>query len=327
MPLESHAKGSEMQLTEEEIQGERMKALNAKNMRLQGEISILRRNMISLEKENFSMKEQKSQATLYELRKIESLKKEVNVLKVESRIKENQFRAFKKQKVEPEIDIKWALLKAQSEISFSLYPFEYRRLRFLKDFFYHDFCQLDSKLVIKEMKQRICRFKEFVEFYVLFSCKAEVFREFFQAVLVNQLFSERKIELFNTLPVDWILNFNDERMVVLVKDYVDRNYKQMVFFLQRVVEERPFLLNVIMTKQMFNEVARMNTKGARRLVAEICKKGGMSFVDHTNLHYISQDDLKAIYGSLYFEVSLDLSYEKQARVMREESGDGTGHIA
>ncbi|KAM0672680.1 hypothetical protein OCOL_000412 [Ordospora colligata] len=304
MPLESHVKRSEMQLTEEEIQSEKMNELKKANMRLQGEISILRKNMISLEKENFSMKEQKSQASLYELRKIESLKKEVNVLRVESRIKENQFRAFKKQKVEPVIDIKWALLKAKSEISFSLYPFEYRRLKFLKDFFYHDFCQLDSKLVIKEMKQWISRFKEFVEFYILFSCKAEVFKEFFHTVLVNQMFSERKIEFFNTLPVDWILNFNDERMVVLVKDYVDKNFRQMIFFLHRVVEERPFLLNVIMTKEMFNEVAKMNTKGARRLVAGICKRGGMSFVNHTNLQYVAQDDLKAIYGSQYFEVKL-----------------------
>ncbi|TBU14301.1 hypothetical protein CWI40_100050 [Ordospora colligata] len=304
MPLESHVKRSEMQLTEEEIQSEKMNELKKANMRLHGEISILRKNMISLEKENFSMKEQKSQASLYELRKIESLKKEVNVLRVESRIKENQFRAFKKQKVEPVIDIKWALLKAKSEISFSLYPFEYRRLKFLKDFFYHDFCQLDSKLVIKEMKQWISRFKEFVEFYILFSCKAEVFKEFFHTVLVNQMFSERKIEFFNTLPVDWILNFNDERMVVLVKDYVDKNFRQMIFFLHRVVEERPFLLNVIMTKEMFNEVAKMNTKGARRLVAGICKRGGMSFVNHTNLQYVAQDDLKAIYGSQYFEVKL-----------------------
>ncbi|TBU17982.1 hypothetical protein CWI42_100040 [Ordospora colligata] len=304
MPLESHVKRSEMQLTEEEIQSEKMNELKKANMRLQGEISILRKNMISLEKENFSMKEQKSQASLYELRKIESLKKEVNVLRVESRIKENQFRAFKKQKVEPVIDIKWALLKAKSEISFSLYPFEYRRLKFLKDFFYHDFCQLDSKLVIKEMKQWISRFKEFVEFYILFSCKAEVFKEFFHTVLVNQMFSERKIEFFNTLPVDWILNFNDERMVVLVKDYVDKNFRKMIFFLHRVVEERPFLLNVIMTKEMFNEVAKMNTKGARRLVAGICKRGGMSFVNHTNLQYVAQDDLKAIYGSQYFEVKL-----------------------
>ncbi|AFN83715.1 hypothetical protein EROM_090990 [Encephalitozoon romaleae SJ-2008] len=288
-----------------EPENKELQRLKQENMRLTGEIVILRQNMIALEKQNFAMKEQKSREALDGLRKTEKLKKEVDVLRIESRIRENQSRVFKKQKGNAEIDIKWALSKSNCGIGFTLFPFEFNRLKFLKDFFYSDFCQLDSSSVIKEMSKKISRFKEFLDFYILFSCKADVFRKFFCMVLMNPLFPEEKVKLFNTLPLDWILNFNDEEVISLVKEYIDRNYKQMALFLGRVVRERPFLLNILVSREMFTELAKIDSKAEKRLVSEICKKGGLSLIDYTNIHYIPQEDLKALYKDLYFEVYLD----------------------
>lgn len=281
---------------------EEVRRISRENMRLVGEIAILRQNMIALEKQNFTLREEKSQAVLSELRRMERLKKEVDVLRVESKINDNQSRAFKRQKAEAEMDVKWALSKGNSGVSFSLLPFELKRLKFLKDFFYPDFCQLDSASVIREMSKRISRFKEFLDLYILFSCKADVFKEFFCMVLVNPLFPEEKVRLFNAAPLDWILNFNDERFISVVKEYVDRNFRQMGLFLLRVVKERPFLLNILITREMFTKLAEIESKATRGLVSEVCKKGGLSLVDYTNMHYISQRDLKALYKNLYFEV-------------------------
>ncbi|CAD27032.1 hypothetical protein [Encephalitozoon cuniculi GB-M1] len=279
--------------------------LRQENIRLGGEIVILRQNMIALEKENFAMKEQRSRAALDGLKRMEKLKKEVDVLKVESRIRENQSRVLKRQKTTTEIDVKWALARSSCGISFSLLPFEFNRLKFLKSFFYSDFCQLESSSVIREMKKKISRFKEFLDFYMLFSCKVDVFREFFCLVLMNPLFPEEKMKLFNTLPLDWILNFSDEQFISLVKEYIDRNYRLMGLFLLRVAEERPFLLNILITKEMFTELARMDTRVGCRLISEVCRKGGLSLIDHTNIHYIPQEDLKVLYKDLYFEVYFD----------------------
>ncbi|AFM98951.1 hypothetical protein EHEL_090560 [Encephalitozoon hellem ATCC 50504] len=290
-----------------DMESEKMELLRLKqeNMKLTGEIVILRQNMIALEKQNFAMKEQKSRAALDDLRRAEKLKKEVDVLRIESRIRENQSRVFKRHKGNAEIDVKWALAKSGCGIGFSLLPFEFGRLKFLKDFFYSEFCQLDSSSVIREMSKKISRFKEFLDFYILFSCKAEVFKEFFCMVLMNPLFPEEKIKLFNTLPLDWLLNFNDEEVISLVKEYIDKNYMKMAYFLLRVAEERPFLLNILIGKEMFSELARMDSRVGKRLVSEICKKGGLSLVDHTNIHYISQENLKVLYKDLYFEVYFD----------------------
>ncbi|ADM12184.1 uncharacterized protein Eint_090550 [Encephalitozoon intestinalis ATCC 50506] len=291
---------------DDERLGKELGRLRQENMRLTGEIMILRQNMIALETQNFAMKEQKSRTVLDGLKRMEKLKKEVDVLRIESRIRENQSRVFKRQKANAGIDIKWALSKSNCGIGFTLLPFEFNRLKFLKDFFYSDFCQLDSSSVIREMGKRISRFKEFLDFYILFSCKAEVFREFFGMVLMNPLFPEEKMKVFNTLPLDWILNFNNEEVISLVKEYIDKNYKQMVFFLLRVVEERPFLLNILVSKEMFTELAKTSSRATKKLTSEICRKGGLGLIDHTNIHYISQDDLKILYKDLYFEVYFDV---------------------
>lgn len=295
-------KGGARHILEDEKVSDEVLRLRQENMRLVGEITILRQNMIMLERQNFSMKEQRSRAMVDELKTADKLKKEVSVLRVESRIRENQARLSKKSKVERSIDIKWALSRAKCEVSFSLFPFELGRLRFLKDFFYVDFCQLDTQTVIKEMNCIVPKFKEFLDFYLLFSCKIDVFKEFFCTVFMNPAFSEEKIELFNSLPLDWILNFGDERFINLTKEYTASNYRQMMLFFLRIMEERPFLLNILITRDMFTDLATMDTRMAKMLVSEVCKKGGLSLIDHTNIHCISQPDLKTLYQDSYFEL-------------------------
>jgi hypothetical protein len=297
-------KGSTKQIMDDEESSRYAARLKSENMKLIGEVTILRQNIIVLEKQNFELKEQRSRLMLEDLKMADKLKREVNILKVENRIKENQLRIFKKPRGDAAMDIKWALSKASSEISFSLFPFEYKRLRFLKDYFFADFCQLDAWQVIREMRKKTAKFKEFLSFYILFSCRIDVFKEFFCSVFTNQLFPEAKIELFETLPLDWLLNFNDESFMNLVKEYVECNYRQLVLFLMRVVEERPFLLNMLLSKDMFISICMLNSRMSRKMVSEICKKGGLSLIDHTNLHLIPKTDLKILFQDSYFECDL-----------------------
>lgn len=300
----SAQRGSTRQLVEDEKTSGELGRLRQENMKLAGEITIIRQNMIVLEKQNYVMKEQRSQALVSDLRAADVLKKEVCVLKVENRIRENQMRAFKKTRVEASIDIKWALSRANSEISFSLHPFELRRLRFLKDFFYSDFCQLDTQQVVGELNGMQPRFREFLDFYVLFSCKVDVFKEFFCMVFMNPEFPEEKAVLFNTLPLDWLLNFNDESFIGLIKEYTAANYRHMLLFFLRIVEERPFLLNILVTRDMFTDIAQTSSRMARRVVSEVCRRGGLSLVDHTNIHHVSQTDLRMLYQDSYFDVEM-----------------------
>jgi hypothetical protein len=296
--------GSTKQIVDDEKSDRHATELKNENMKLIGEVTILRQNIIALEKQNFELKEQRSRAMLEDLRAADRLKREMNMLRVENRIKENQLRVLKRPRGEATMDIKWALSKASSEVSFSLLPFEYRRLKFLKDYFFADFCQLDTQQAIREMKKKITKFKDFLRFYILFSCRVDVFREFFCNVFMNPLFPEEKLELFETLPLDWLLNFEDESFIGLVKEYIECNYKQMVFFFTRVVEERPFLLNILITKDMFTEICMLGSRAAEKMVSEVCRRGGLSLVDHTNLHIVPKADLKVLYKGLYFDCDL-----------------------
>lgn len=301
-PSTMQLKGSARRIVEDERNNEEMEGLRQENMRLGGEITILRQNMVALEKQNFALKEQRSRAMVSDLKTADMLRKEVNVLRVENRIRENRCRAFKRPRTEAGIDIRWALSRSGSSISFSLFPFELDRLRFLKDFFYPDFCQFDSKEVIREMYGVTSRFREFVDFYMLFSCKVDVFKEFFHTVFMDPGVSEEKIELFSSVPLDWLLNLGSKDSMRLIKEFIQTNYRELGQFFLRIVRERPFLLNIFVSKEMFGRLARTESRMSREFVSEVCRGGGMDLVDHTNIHYIPQADLQAMYREFYFEI-------------------------
>ncbi|KAF9762495.1 hypothetical protein NGRA_1962 [Nosema granulosis] len=282
-------------LFREDKQSDEILSLQKENLKLKGEVSILRQNMLSLEKQNYELKDEKSRSIRADFNSNDRLKKEVNMLQLQNRINENKMMAFKRKKIELSMDIKWALQQSDTDINFQLYPFEYKRLKFFKDYFYNDFCQFCTKSVIEELRRMLKNYKDFIDFFVLFSCKIDVFREFFVYLFINEHYIDKKIGIFEDVPLEWILGTSDDSNISNIRNFISKNANKMVHFLYKVADERPFILNIILDKSTFTGIIKTRTHTAKTFLDLICQKGGLGFVDHTNFHYLSESNLRDLY--------------------------------
>lgn len=282
-------------LFQDDQQSDEILGLQKENMKLKGEVSILRQNMLSLERQNYELRDVISKSIRADFNTNDKLKKEVNMLQLQNRINENKMMAFKRKKIELSMDIKWALQQTDTDINFQLYPFEYKRLKFFKDYFYNDFCQFCTKSVIHEIKNVLKNYKDFIDLFVLFSCKIDVFREFFVYLFINEHYTDKKVEIFENVPLEWVLGSSDDLNISNIRNFISKNPQKMICFLYRVADERPFILNIILDKSTFTEIIKSGSYSSRIFLDLVCRKGGLSFVDHTNFHYLSEDNIRELY--------------------------------
>jgi hypothetical protein len=286
-------------LFKEDKECDKIIELQKENIKLKGEVSILRQNMLSLEKHNYELRDEKSKNIKLECKNNDKLRREVSVLHLQNKINENKMMAFKRKKIELSMDIKWALQQSETDINFQLYPFEFKRLKFFKDYFYNDFCQFCTKSVIQEIKHLMKNYKDFLDFFELFCCKIDVFKEFFVYLFVNDHYIDKKIEIMESVPLEWILGTSDDINITNIRKFILNYPIKMMKFIYKIAENRPFILNIILDRSIFNDLIKTKTYISKLLLNKICKEGGLSFIDHTNLHYLSPQNLKDIYKEEY----------------------------
>lgn len=279
-----------------------IKTLEAKITRLSGEVSILRANMISLEKENFNLKNERSKAMLGELNKIDKIKKEIKILQTENRIKENQLRAFKRPKMD--INVNWAA-EVLNQTQICVQPFEYTRLEKMHDYFYDDFKKIADMGVVQEIK-KLKNQTIFIDFFLLFCGHRGVFNEFIFDIFTQfEEFPRKKLfKILKYCPLDWITAFFErQRFVEALVDFLENDLleKNTILFFIKIAENRPFLLDFILSKKNFNKIIKIPSIFKDELVLVMAKKKLIEFVDYQNLHYIKNKHLKVFFPKDYVE--------------------------
>lgn len=302
-------------ISETSKHSEELEKIKKTNMKLEGEISILRSNILLLEKENYSLKSEKSKGLAEELKRLEQAKKEMKMLMTENRIKDNQLRAFKRTKTnmgDLEVDAKWALEMIDSRYRFSLYPFDYDRLKKLHDFFYEDFkMMLSTDAVLCEVKRIRTCFGDFVKFFLLFCCKKEIFEHFIVDLFCeygfedNTRYSKQMFKILKYLPLEWISAFfTNEKFVQVLSEFLAENSESpdAVLFYIRVVETRPFLLSFVLKEDMFNSILNRKDEYSSALLRIMAQKGLSSFINYKNIHLVPAQYLKEFYKNEYIEI-------------------------
>ncbi|EQB61346.1 hypothetical protein NAPIS_ORF01074 [Vairimorpha apis BRL 01] len=272
--------------------------LKHENMKLKGEVSILRQNILVLEKENYNLKIDKSNLSKSSI--INSKKQELELLKLQYKINENKPSAYNKQNTNTSIDLKWALMHSNTDLNFQLEPFEYTRLKFLKDFFYNEFYQFETGKIIKFLNE-IDDYKKWLDFFCLFCCKLDVFNSFFDLIFINNHFEDIKIELLETLPLDWIINYKNGDILSVIKEFVKMFYHKMTIFIYNITKERPFIINFLLDAEIFTKMIKNENHESNLLLNEICKNGGLNLINRYNFHFLNNDQLKYLYKDDYID--------------------------
>ncbi|KAK6090458.1 hypothetical protein P3W45_000555 [Vairimorpha bombi] len=288
-------------LFKEDHKQDELNNIKQENIKLKGEVSLLRQNMLTLEKSNYALRLEKSEIHKSNLKS--SRKQEIELLKIQYKINENKPSPFKRFSSTNSIDIRWALEHSHSDINFKLEPFEYKRLKFFKDYFYNEFYQFDTKIIIKYLDEfSRCKYKKFLDYFVLFSCKIDVFNSFFHLVFINNHFIDQKIGLLEDIPLDWIINYRNGEALPLIKEFIDKFSEKMVVFMHKVVSERPFVTNLLLDSRVFSEMILVDNYMVRFLIDKVCLNGGLNLINKYNLHYLNKDQLKMIYKDEYMDI-------------------------
>lgn len=304
-------------ISETARQADEIEKVRRQNTKLSGEIAILRSNMLLLERDNYALRTEKSKGLVSELSKLEQVKKEMKMLVTENRIKDNQLRAFKRTKPSDpglEIDTKWALEMIDPHYQLTLYPFKYDRLKKLHDFFYEDFkMMLSTDVVVKEMKRVKTNFGDFINFFLIFCCKKDVFEYFVVDLFCeygfedNSMYRKQMFRVLKYLPVEWISAFfTNEKFVVALNEFLEENIESndAVLFYLRVVENRPFLLSFILSTRLFTTILHRGDAYSNSLLKAMADKNLASFIDYKNICLIPREYLRMFYKEDY----IDLGY-------------------
>lgn len=295
---------------------EKIKSLEKQNMHLVGESTILRQNLIALEKENYELKEIQNNKHVIEFRKSEEIKKELKVLQIENRIKENQLKAFKKQKniIIEDLKPSWIFNRINSEVKFSLYPFEYSRLKILHDYFYDEFEKLLSdKNIINEVCKYRNNFRKFYKCFMLFSDKKELFDELFMTLLVDYFeYPNEKNTLYlykvlTNCELAWILNFIDkENFMIMINNFLDStvHVSTSILFYFKLAKQRPFLLSVFLPISRFNFLIHCKHNWINFLLHALDDKALEKYVSEETIDLIDPVYLKRIFKDDYFETKI-----------------------
>lgn len=301
-------------IKQEDAINQELQNLKKQNIRLSGEVAILRQNLITVEKENYSLKEQRNIKIIDGLKKADDVKKELKMLQIENKIKENQLRAFKKPKIEADefLDYKWILSKVNNEIKFSLYPFELQRLKILNSYFYEEFTKLlDDNNIEIELMNRKNNFKEFYGFFKLFCGKKAIFDKFFIVLieeylhLKNKKFSKYVYKILYYSELNWILGvINDNYSMNILNDFLEYSIedKWSLMFYYRIAKHRPFLLNLFLTNERFQKIVTLNFDNINYLFDNIPENIFINYITVENIDLIDKQYLKKIYKDEYFDL-------------------------
>lgn len=289
--------------------------IKRENMKLEGEIAILRSNMLVLERENYMLKTEKSKSLVSELNKLDQVKKEMRMLVTENRIKDNQLRAFKKTKTVGhsfEMDTRWALEMLDSDYQLTLYPFEYERLKKLHDLFYEDFkAMLAADTVIKEIRRVRGSFGDFIKFFLIFCCKKDVFDHFIVDLFCeygfqdNTKHTKQMFKILKYAPIEWISAFfTNGRFVQALSEFLEENAESAdtVLFYMRVAESRPFLLSFVLGGKLFMAILRRRDEYSQALIRLMAEKSLSSFIDYQNINLVPKESLKMFFKSEYVDI-------------------------
>ncbi|WUR02923.1 uncharacterized protein VNE69_03142 [Vairimorpha necatrix] len=288
------------QLLKEDKISDDLKLLKTENTKLKGEISLLRQNMLSLEKSNYQLRLDKSATSKAQI--LKNKKSEIELLKIQYKINENKPCIFKRPNTTT-IDIKWALEHSNSQINFKILPFEYERLKFFKEYFFNEFYQFNTKIVLEHIKMYSKeKYKKFLDFFELFVCKIDVFNEFFGLFFINKMFINKKIKILNEIPVDWIINYKNGEVLPVLKMFIEKYKEKMIVFIYRVVVERPFLSNLLIDTECFTEMIQVKEYTVEFLKNAVCENGGLNLVSKFNIHLFSKDQLKKVYKDDYIDI-------------------------
>lgn len=270
---------------------------------LQGQAAILKKQILALEKENFTLKQANKEKILKSINENEELKKQIRLLKYENKIKSNQNKMPKKPKTEG-LDSKYILDKIYNV---GLLPFEYERLKIVNGYFYEEFLNIldDEELLENIVKKysEIRKRKEKVPFYkyfMLFSCKKEIFDKYFWEMISDPKFF--KVLIYCDL--NWITSFfeNDAFMKDFI-NFLENNLldNMSVFFFKRVAIERPYLLNILLPKERFNRF--LKHPYSKYLLDALSNDFLKGYVSHKNINMIDNDNLKRVFGNDFFDVA------------------------
>jgi hypothetical protein len=215
-----------------------------------------------------------------------------------------------------ELDVKWIMTKVSKEIQFSLFPFEYKRLKILHNYFYNDFVGLltDDSSIINEINARRGDFVEFVKLFLLFDKKREIFDKFFLDIFIDYRFvgkpeySKYVLKVLNYCNFDWIISFiENDRLVSMLKDFLEQNVQLTgaIMFYIRVVTERPFLITLILTKEVFQKIVVRNDRYSKELVRILGKSKLREYINHRNIHMIETSVLKVVFKDEYIDFTFE----------------------
>lgn len=274
---------------------------NQETNMLKAEISILKSNLKRLEKENESLKIEKSKTILNKMEIEEEVKKKINLQLKEEQIKENHKKVFKTNSFvsySSEIPPKFILLRTINNSDLS--PLEkLQKIQFFRNYFFDDFFTITEKNAFEIVDEYFkINNKLFVEAYSLFSCKKYVFQEFAQNIFCDNSYLPLKIEILENVPPEWTLNLLNG---VLGK-FIAINTKKLLYFFRNIAEKCPSSLSNILSKQDFNEILINKTPIGDRIILAIAKNKISGFLDETNIHLASPTILKIIYEDEYIDL-------------------------
>lgn len=288
--------------------------LTKQNLRLSGEVAILRQNLITLERENYNLNATKNIKLLSSFKTSEKLKKEVNILKTENQMNENRLRAFKKPKTIEfdNTDYKWLFSKINSEIQFKLWPIDIKRLKILNGYFYDDFEQILSiEGVEDEIRQRHKNFEEMCTLFLIFSARKSVFDKLFKFIFEiyfeckNEKYAGKVYYILCYCELDWILGFveNDVFMKML-NEFLDitTNEEMAIIFYARIIREKPVLLNIFLDTNRFQRILENEYAFIDNFLELIPDSNFRSYINVKNIRMVDKKFLKKVYGNDYFEI-------------------------
>lgn len=195
---------------------------------------------------------------------------------------------------------------------------EVEKLKFFRDYFFDDFYSIDTDAVIRAIQKANLDTTSFIAIFKLFCCKKAVFDAFCTRALEAPFFLKEQIYIVENVPLDWVcdcitsadeqhrgagddpgLSVQGERSSSRnngVKSFVIKNSRSLLGFLGSLAETRPSLLKAVLMQDTFDHALEKGGTEARRLVALVCKHGGLGYMNEKNIHLISKQDLFACYG-------------------------------
>lgn len=278
--------------------------IEKENKKLRAELAILRANLVKMEKENDSLKLEKSKLVVNRLEVEQELKKKLGLREKESKIEENQRKAFKMNTHESQSTIspKYIL---QSTLDFTTVGSDstlqsdtfLKNLRFFKDFFFDDFYSIPDDKAIEVVDFFSTKsLKAFLEAFSLFSCKKAVFFKFLPPVYSENSFIKVKVSTLLEVPPDWIIEVYEPRL----KIFIAENKTLLVELFANMAEKAPFYLKQVLDKQTFNAFITYQNPHSYKLLYFVVTQKIKDYIDETNLHLIPEE-----LACHYFSMSKD----------------------